>query len=465
MTKLILLEFNELCPFLLEKWIKENKLPNFARFYGKSDVFVATADDPNPDHWEPWIQWYSIHTGLSFRRHGVFHLTDGPNAGHPDVWRMLRQKGLTVANFGSMNARALNDPETFYLPDPWCTSELPYPAELSAFHRVVSGLVQENSTAGTRNLTAKDYARFVTFLFTHGLRPSTAIHIARQLWSDTIRRQPTAWKRVPLLDQLQFDIFRNYWLRYRPDFASFFVNSTAHYQHAYWHCLFPQDFSERPSPEEERRCGGAILFGYQQMDRLLARFFRLESRGARLILATALSQRASTAPNAYFYRPRDVAALLKTLEITPDSIEPVMAQQFMLRFRDSESVMAARNRLSGVAVNGQRVFDFGAQDEECTLFFGPGTHFNAPDDALVELPSGMRIKFYDLFYRLPHTKTGVHHPESVLWFKTGRHRVHEERVSILDILPTILDHFDLDSRGVDPRFPLEGGSLNGLLRA
>src|SRR5215470_15527589 len=96
--KVIVLEFNELCPPLLERWMSAGKLPHFKRFYDSSRIFTAVADEARPDRLEPWIQWYSVHTGLSHRQHGVLHLTDGPAAGHQDIWHMLAEHGYTVGN-------------------------------------------------------------------------------------------------------------------------------------------------------------------------------------------------------------------------------------------------------------------------------------------------------------------------------------------------------------------------------
>lgn len=75
--RLILIEFNELCPPLLEQWMSQGLLPNFKRFYEASQIFVTEADEIEPTTLEPWIQWYSIHTGLSYGQHKVFRLTDG----------------------------------------------------------------------------------------------------------------------------------------------------------------------------------------------------------------------------------------------------------------------------------------------------------------------------------------------------------------------------------------------------
>lgn len=83
--RLLVLEFNELSPSLLDKWIGEGKLPNFKKFRDASDAFIARADVEDSRYLEPWIQWYSLHTGLAHDQHGVFHLTDGPAAGHTDI--------------------------------------------------------------------------------------------------------------------------------------------------------------------------------------------------------------------------------------------------------------------------------------------------------------------------------------------------------------------------------------------
>ena len=56
--RIVLLEFNELCPPLLARWMEEGRLPNFRRFYSQSDVFTAVADAQEQDNLEPWIQWY-----------------------------------------------------------------------------------------------------------------------------------------------------------------------------------------------------------------------------------------------------------------------------------------------------------------------------------------------------------------------------------------------------------------------
>jgi hypothetical protein len=83
MSKVLLLEFNEICAPLLKRWMEQGKLPNFSALHYSSQVFTTMADASEPDYLEPWIQWYSIHTGLPYDEHRVFCLTDAPKPSIP----------------------------------------------------------------------------------------------------------------------------------------------------------------------------------------------------------------------------------------------------------------------------------------------------------------------------------------------------------------------------------------------
>lgn len=442
----ILLEFNELCPSLLEKWMGEGRLPNFKAFYRDSEIYVTEADEKKPPHLEPWVQWYSIHTGLSFQEHGVAHLTDGPRAGHPDIWRILLANGRSVANFSSMNARALAAQGSFFLPDPWCTGERPHPAELGIFHKVVARMVQEHSNSSSA-LSVGDYGRFLSFLVSHGLRLKTVSAIVKQILLDRFIDKEETWRRVVLLDKLQFDVFRHYYKKLRPDFATFFLNSTAHYQHAYWRHMDPEAFTTQASETKRQRYGQAIVFGYEQMDRLVGDFFRLASDGTILILATALSQqpflRAEASGGQHFYRPNDMNALLESLAIRPQAVRPVMTHQYLLTFADENAISQAKTKLQSILLDGEEVFEI-APSEPGTLYLGCQLHSTIPADAVLTI-NGARVPFFNVFYALEEIKSGCHHPDGVFWVRSGQHRVHSEKLPILEILPMLLRHYGIEN--------------------
>ena len=233
-----------------------------------------------PPTWSPGIQWYSLHTGLPYEQHGVFHLSDGPAAGHGDVWTSLLEGGLSRRLLREHERQGIRRGGLVFLPDPWCGSESPYPSELASYQDVIRTKVQENTNSANASPGGRAYVELARFLARHGLRTGTVIAIYA---SAAVRESgqvghrleaggapgPGPVRRLPSL----LGAGAAY------DFSTFFLNSTAHYQHAYWHLAFPESF---PFPDEATEGDPkreAILFGYQQMDRLLARFFELEHEG------------------------------------------------------------------------------------------------------------------------------------------------------------------------------------------
>jgi len=52
-TPVVLLEFNELTPALMDRFIADGKLPNFARLRASSEIFISDAEEQEP-YLEPW---------------------------------------------------------------------------------------------------------------------------------------------------------------------------------------------------------------------------------------------------------------------------------------------------------------------------------------------------------------------------------------------------------------------------
>ena len=207
-----------------------------------------------------------------------------------------------------------------------------------------------------------------------------------------------------------------------------------------------------------------MLLGYQNQDRQLGRLFELEKHGAKLVLMSALSQQPFTKRDAsngqLFYRPYDIDRLLNLLEVPVASAEPVMTHQFVLRFGTEEQKDTAKSRPEIFTLNGRPVFDTGSKNET-SLLVGCG-HFNEiSQDTKAVLPNDhgtneiKETSFFDLIYKISEVKSGCHHPDGILWFKLGEHEVHSEKVSILDVFPTLLDIYQIKR----PNLAVSGRSL------
>jgi hypothetical protein len=118
----ILIEFNELCPPLLERFISQGLLPNFKQFRDTSTVYVtdSASDEPNL---EPWIQWVTVHCGMPFAEHGVFRLGESQRLKSKLVGQCLAEAGIPVGICSSMNTSYGSLRDGYLLPDPWAKNQ------------------------------------------------------------------------------------------------------------------------------------------------------------------------------------------------------------------------------------------------------------------------------------------------------------------------------------------------------
>ncbi len=240
-------------------------------------MWTTEADAPAPDL-EPWIQWVTVHSGKPYAEHQIHHLGDGHKLDVPNIWDLLSDAGNSVWVCGSMNVDYKSPINGWVLPDPWVRRVAPTPEELEPYYKFVSANVQEH-TSGNVQLTRADQIAFLRFMASHGLRPQTVGAILKQLAGE--RRSDVGWKRAVVLDRLQSDVFRRHYKRAKPDFSTLFLNSTAHYQHLYWRNMEPEHFKVKPAADEQEVYEEAILFGYQEMDRLIGELARARGRRSR----------------------------------------------------------------------------------------------------------------------------------------------------------------------------------------
>jgi hypothetical protein len=437
----ILLEFNELSPRLMERFMCEKKLPNFQRLHDASQVYVTDANETAPCL-NPWIQWVTVHSGQQYTEHQIFRLGEGHKLKTKSVWDLVSDSGQTVWVCGSMNVRYDRPLTGLLLPDPWTTETRPYPEVLQPYFRFIQQNVLEH-TSDRVPLNFADYLRFLVFMLTHGLSLATVRSIIGQLSSE--RQGKKRWKRGLILDKLQFDLFRWYYRSLRPQFSTFFLNSTAHFQHLYWRNMEPESFQAKPSTEEQAEFQDAILFGYQEMDRLIGEFLNLRDEGTTLIFATGLSQQPclkyEELGGKSFYRPRDFEQLLRFSGIDgPHTVSPVMSEQFHILFEREADACQAVERLSKLEVNGRLAM--ATERSGVRVFSGCSIIESLSKGTVLSVSDSERtVPFFEIFYQVEGKKSGMHHPDGMLWIhqQGTKHRVHGRKIPLTTIAPTILD--------------------------
>ena len=431
----------------METFIDQGYLPNFKKLRDQSQVFTTDAEEVAPNL-DPWIQWVTVHCGQSFDEHGIFHLGDGHKLAVKSVWDILAANGKTVWVCGSMNIKYDEPVRGAVLPDPWSVGTAPSPGNLDAYYKFVQRNVQEY-TNDRVPLSKGDYLRFMSFMLLHGLSIRTIKSIVRQLWSER-RTGKGKWKRATILDKLQRDVFRHYFRALRPQFSTFFLNSTAHFQHAHWRNMDPAPFKIKPSGAEQAEYQHAVRYGYEEMDSIVGDIVEMAPRNAVIILATALSQQPcliyEDIGGKTFYRARTFEPLLEFAGIKRcQSVEPVMSEEFHLRFANEADAAAAAERLAALRVAGRVAMQ--VEQRGTDVFSGCIIYSQLEHDAVLGGGNnGESTPFFRLFYQVESLKSGMHHPDGILWIRNPElpAQVHVEKVSLRDVAPTLLSLFGVD---------------------
>jgi hypothetical protein len=445
--RLILLEFNELAPELMQRFIGQGLLPNFKRLFSESKTFITEAAERAP-LLDPWIQWVTVHTGLNYDEHQIEHLNEGHTLDKPRIWDLLSEAGRRVWICGSMSIHYREPFNGAVLPDPWTTKVKPYPEALQPYFAFVQKNVLEY-TNERLPLSSGDYANFAWFMLTHSRPVGTVAAVIKQLMAE--RQGKARWKRATLLDRLQFEVFRQHYRQHRPHLSTFFLNSTAHYQHLYWRNMEPGLFKVKPSDEEIRTYELAIQYGYQEMDVLIGEVLDMIAGepDTTVVFATALSQQPCLVwedqGGKSFYRPSDFKKFLTAVGLTNfRGVAPVMAHQFHIELESEDQARTAKAYLERLRIDGKPAMS--VEQNGAQLFTGCQIYSKIPKTAAITVEgTNISVPFYDLFYQVEGMKSGMHHPDGLLWIRTPdlKHQAYDGKVALDRVCPTLVEWFGL----------------------
>ena len=438
-SPVILLEFNELCPSLMDEFIAAGHLPSFKKLRDSSAAFISEAQE-EPPYLEPWVQWINVHTGVPASEHGAMHLSEGHKVTQPGIWDLVSEAGMNVWICGSMNVNTRSEVKGSILPDPWSDDAPVQPAALKIYYDFVRKQVQEHSNASAK-FNKSDYLSFLSFMLSHGLSAHTVKSAVKQLLNE--RKEGKRWRRAFILELLQFDVFVDTFRKQRPMFSTFFLNSTAHMQHVYWRNMQPELFKIKPTEKDQEQYSNAILEGYIHMDRILERLLKVVGDDTTIVFSTAISQqpflRYEDAGGKRIYRPKDFAAFgtWAGLENVKE-YAPVMSEQFWIHFNTESDAEKAAARLATITMDGEPCMGIGK--DGASIFSGFQLRRQIGPDVELVAPAG-KTRFFDLFYEIEGLKSGMHHPEGIFWVRDARvpRPTSDDHVPLESITPTILD--------------------------
>ena len=334
-SQLLLLELNEVNFDFVESYAAAGKLPVVGSLIRRHGVSRTTSEH-SYERLEPWIQWVTAHTGLSFAEHGVFRLGDIVKHDIPQIWEALESRGFSVGAISPMNAKHRAKQPAFFVPDPWTPTDVTAGSTLQNLYEALAQVVNDNAQArvGASSLRA-------LLLGAAGYaRPENYLSYLR--FALTSLRQ--TWRRAIFLDLLLADVFIREVARSKPNFASLFLNAAAHIQHHYMFSAAPYA-GERKNPEWYIKPGlDPILEVYQAYDCIVGQIAR-KFPHSRLMLATGLHQ-VPHDEATFYWRLRDHGNFLRLLGVTFDRVEPRMSRDFVVVCTDAEQARVAERILN-----------------------------------------------------------------------------------------------------------------------
>lgn len=347
MARLLFLEFNEISFENLTHYCSQGQLPGFSELIERSG-WSTTRSEQAYEHLEPWIQWVTAHTGLSFAEHGVFRLGDIVNRDLSQIWEQLEEQGLRVGAICPMNAKhRLRDP-AFFVPDPWTPTSITAPPLLKRLAAAVSQAVNDNASS---RLTPASMASLLLGIAAYA-RPT---NYGRYL-SLGVGGLRQSWRRALFLDLLLADVFVREVRRTQPHFASVFLNAGAHVQHHYMFSSSSYRGTLRNPSWYVPDGVDPVLDVYRLYDRIL-RMVREAFPTARLMIATGLHQ-VPYQEVTYYWRLKNHQQFLQHLGVPFARVEPRMSRDFLLVCDDLAQAEAAAARLrQAVATDGVPLFE------------------------------------------------------------------------------------------------------------
>ncbi len=428
--RLILIELNEINFDLVKRYADTRRFPAFEKLF--AGLGVRTSAEKDYESLEPWIQWPSVHSGLTAREHNIFRLGDVVGGKIPQMFEQLEQKGFTVGCISAMNAENRLNAPAYFVPDPWTKTN----PDKSWWSRVLTEAVAQtvNDNAQSR-ISAKSALHFALGL----LRFAQPKHY-RLYWRLASKSRGAPWRKALVLDLLLHDLHMQLFMSHRPDFSTLFLNAGAHIQHHYFFNAQPirQESQLRNPKWYVSQDADPIAEMLDIYDRILDEYLTLQNTD--VIVATGLSQRPYDRLK-YYYRLKEHAAFLRLLGINFCAVLPRMTRDFLVEFETPQQATIAEQRFASIKITGSDESLFGDIDNRGSSLFVTLTYPKEIDATVAfelggcQHPLAPHVAFVAI-------KNGMHQEEGFAFFTQGvAPYAPKDKEHVKSLYSTVMQYF------------------------
>ena len=130
--RVIVVEFNEISWELMDEWLIEGDLPNFARLRNEGAWDRTLTNEP-PELLDPWVTWTTFHTGVPQSEHGMEFLEQPAETIRVKrLWEIVAEASKKVGVFGSVSSWPPIRVDGFFIPGSFSPDAKTFPDTLEA---------------------------------------------------------------------------------------------------------------------------------------------------------------------------------------------------------------------------------------------------------------------------------------------------------------------------------------------
>lgn len=356
--KLILIELNEINFDILKKY---SELKSF-KFFNSELLknLQTTSSEDIYQNLEPWIQWVSVHTGLSANEHKIFRLGDMSGSKIKQIFEIIENKGFDVGAICPMNTKNDLKRSKYFIPDPWTKTKKPQ----NFFQNLIYSTLSESVNDNSKNKLSLKNKLVIFFLSLYFFRGISLIKFIKYF----IKSLNFKWYRAIIFDFLLHKIHLFYIQKYNVDFSTIFYNAGAHIQHHYLHnseILKKENIEKNPNWYVDKK-SDPILDVYMFYDEILSDYLH---KGYSILISTGLTQ-SPFIEKEYYYRLKNHKNFLDNLKINYKSINPRMSRDFLINFINNKECIEASKILSNInKINAIKLFDYDIRENSLFVVF------------------------------------------------------------------------------------------------
>ncbi len=398
MRGLLIIELNEFNLPLLVEAAQLWQLPTIKRILALPKSSTLSVD--NGRLLEPWVQWVSIHTGLTAAQHGVRDIGEQPKPGQAQLWERLSARGISSGIWGAMNANPGQAAKCrFFMADLWNAPQTAFPSSVWGLSSLPSFLAR-NRSALWRPGVLKAIMQTLSGLRRNRLLTAALEEVARS-YRRVLAEPSEAYSYFSAFEYLSTLAFCQHKRRHRPQVSLLFLNMLAHAQHYHW--------ATGPLRENKR-----LQYVFETAERSLAAALDCLESAEDVVVCSGFSQE-QTREGGYIYRPRRHEQFLASIGAPATQVQAHMTNEARLTYASVDEAERAVQLLETLQTSGQPLFEVRRLDPVRVFY---RVCFDAEVDPGAAVRGATPLRFTDHF-KLLGRHTGRHAPGGTVFSSFG----------------------------------------------